>query len=263
MAFAKGASAYKTYLESPHGRLRLEIVWHQLSRFMTQAWGAASGPLQILDVGCGTGELALRFAAQGHAVTLLDPVEEMLHLAKENAQALEPPPARPPRFLQASLEDATGLLEQTHFELLLCHTVVEYLPSPERALMPLRSLLTPGGYLSLVGLNRRQEPLRLAIRDRKFEEARRALAEEGSTDSLFGLPRKGMTTEELYAQLEAAGIEVVLHEGIIVFSDYLPARVLEDASDLTALLHLEGEAGARSPFKDMARFLHFWGRRAG
>lgn len=262
IAFAKGASAYKTYLDSPHGRLRLEIIWHQMSRFMAQAWGAASGLLQILDVGCGTGELALRLAARGHAVTLLDPVDEMLYLAKEKAQVLEPPPARPPRFLQASLEDAPELLERTTFDLLLCHAVMEYLVDPASALIPMRALVRPGGHLSLVALNRRQEPLRLAIRDGKFDEARRAVVEEESTDSLFGLPRKGMTTEELSGLLETAGIEVVLREGIFVFSDYLPAEVLEDATQRPALLRLEEEAGTRTPLKDMARYLHFWGRRA-
>ncbi|MBI4390286.1 MAG: methyltransferase domain-containing protein, partial [candidate division NC10 bacterium] len=80
-AFAKGASAYRAYLASPHGRLRLEVIWHQLAAFLQAAWGREAAVRRVLDVGCGTGELPLRLAAQGHAVTLLDPVEEMLHLA--------------------------------------------------------------------------------------------------------------------------------------------------------------------------------------
>lgn len=42
LALAKGASAYKAYLESPHGRLRLEVIWHQLSGFIGKASGGLS-----------------------------------------------------------------------------------------------------------------------------------------------------------------------------------------------------------------------------
>jgi ubiquinone/menaquinone biosynthesis C-methylase UbiE len=38
---------------------------------------------RILDVGCGTGELALAFAAAGHAVTAVDPAPGMLHIARQ------------------------------------------------------------------------------------------------------------------------------------------------------------------------------------
>lgn len=263
LAFAKGASAYQAYLESPHGRLRLEVIWHQLSGFMGKTWGADRGPFQVVDIGCGTGQIALRLAAQGHAVTLLDPVEEMLRLAEEKAQTLEPPPAFPPRFLQGSLEEAPDLLGKNTFGLLLCHSLLEYLPNPRSALVPLRTLLSPGGFLSLVALNRWQEPLRLAIRDGRFDEAKRALDGEVSTDSLFGLPRKGMVKDELLAQLEAAAIHVIAHEGIFAFSDYLPPETLEDPSCFPTLLRLELEAGGLSPFREVARYLHIWGRRAG
>jgi len=261
-AFAKGAPAYQTYLESPHGRLRLEIIWHQLSSFMEKIGGADRSALQVLDIGCGTGEVALRLAALGHAVTLFDSAEEMLHLAKEKAQALESPPIIPPSFLQGSLEEVPDLFERNTFDLLLFHTLLEYLPNPESALVSLRTLLTPGGFLSLVTLNRWQAALRLAIRDGKFDQARRALVGEVPIDSLFGLPRKGMVKDELQTQLEAAGITVVAYEGIFVFSDYLTPEMLEDPSVFKTLLRLELEAGGLSPFREVARYLHLWGGRA-
>ncbi|MFQ5962102.1 MAG: methyltransferase domain-containing protein [Candidatus Methylomirabilales bacterium] len=263
IAFAKGASAYQEYLESPHGRLRLEIIWHQLSAFMAKAWGPNPEPVRVLDVGCGTGEVALRLAAQGHAVTLLDSVAAMLDLAKDKLRGMDTPPPIAPCFLHGSLEEASDLLEKRTFDLLLCHTVVEYLPNPESALIPFRSLLSRGGFLSLVTLNDWQEPIRLAVRDRKFDEARGVLAAERTTDSLFGIPRKGMVTDELCTQLEAIGIEVLVHEGILVFADYLPSMALEDPSHFRSLLRLEVEAGTRSPFKEVARYLHLWGRRTG
>jgi hypothetical protein len=114
-----------------------------------------------------------------------------------------------------------------------------------------------------VVLNRWQEPLRLAIRDGKLDEARNALASPGTADSLFGLPRTAMTFEALRSELEAAGIQAVGRAGIFVAADYLKPRDLEEPSYFNALLRLEVEAGLRAPFTDIARYLHLWGMRTG
>ncbi|MDQ1252888.1 MAG: hypothetical protein QG646_2030, partial [Euryarchaeota archaeon] len=43
------------------------------------------GRLEVLDVGCGTGEIGLLFAEMGHHVTGLDLSEKMLAKAREKA----------------------------------------------------------------------------------------------------------------------------------------------------------------------------------
>lgn len=263
MTFAERVSAYEAYLKSPHGRFRSEIMWQQLSGFMITGWGSELPSLQVLDMGCGTGGLALRLAARGHAVTLLDPAKEMLDLAQEKARAMDPPPCIPPRFVAGSIEEAPDLLAGKAFDLLLCHTVVEYLPNPESVFVLFRSLLNTEGCLSLVSLNRWQEPFRLAIRDRKTEEAVRALAGESFRDTVFDVPRKAIIADELRRHLEATGIDIIDQQGILVFSDYLPPAILEDAVHRETLLRVELEAGSRSPYKEVARYIHLWGRHAG
>jgi SAM-dependent methyltransferase len=43
---------------------------------------AGTGPLRVLDMGCGTGELACLFAAAGHEATGADPAPAMLAIAR-------------------------------------------------------------------------------------------------------------------------------------------------------------------------------------
>lgn len=262
LAFREQAFAYRDYLEGPYGRLRQEIAWRQLATFIERVRGAMSIPLRILDAGCGTGGLALRLAAKGHKVTLLDPVEEMLRLAMEKAKTLSPPPAFPPCFLQGALEEVPSLFKGGAFDLILCHFLLEYLPDPRPAITALHHALRTGGLLSLVTLNRWQEPLRLAIRDLQFPEAQRALLPTTSPNSLFGLPRRGFDKEELKALLEEVGFEIPEEGGISIFADYLPKTVIEEPSMFEALLSLEEEAGTSSPLKDVARYLHLFGRKA-
>lgn len=52
---------------------------------------AGSRPLDVLDLGCGTGTLCCALAAQGHRVTGVDPAEAMLNIAqrKPHAQQVE------------------------------------------------------------------------------------------------------------------------------------------------------------------------------
>lgn len=47
----------------------------------------AQGPCRILDLGCGTGSVALRLASLGHTVTGLDPAPGMLGIARQKDKA--------------------------------------------------------------------------------------------------------------------------------------------------------------------------------
>ncbi len=67
-------------------------------------------PQIILDMGCGTGQLACAFAAQGHQVTGADPAAAMLAVARAR------PGGDQVRWIQA---DAAGLDVPTRFDLIV------------------------------------------------------------------------------------------------------------------------------------------------
>src|SRR5579864_6296130 len=80
--FQTDAEKYAAYLETPEGRLRLDLALANLQEFLPQA----TRSLRALDLGCGTGAIAVRLARLGLHVTLLDASAPMLDFAKRAAQ---------------------------------------------------------------------------------------------------------------------------------------------------------------------------------
>src|SRR6516225_4938193 len=70
--------------EASHGLLNdtQSRAWHELISRV-----AGSVPLDVLDVGCGTGFLSLLLAELGHRVTGIDLAEAMLAMARGKAAA--------------------------------------------------------------------------------------------------------------------------------------------------------------------------------
>ena len=76
--FDADPSAYAEYLRTPLGRLRSELAWRNLERELPRPRAI---PPCALDLGAGTGELALRLAEAGWSVTLVDGSHRMLDQA--------------------------------------------------------------------------------------------------------------------------------------------------------------------------------------
>lgn len=104
---------------------------------------AGQPPQVILDMGCGTGQLACAFAAQGHQVTGADPAAAMLAVARAR------PGGDQVRWIQA---DAAGLAVPTRFDLIVLTGHVFQLLLGDRdvraALGTLRRHLAPAGRLA-------------------------------------------------------------------------------------------------------------------
>src|SRR5438477_4597251 len=80
--FRSGAEKYANYLETPEGRLRLDLAFANLEEFLPHN----PRSLHALDLGGGTGAIAVRLARLGIHVTLLDASQAMLDFAMRAAR---------------------------------------------------------------------------------------------------------------------------------------------------------------------------------
>ncbi|MFK4156675.1 class I SAM-dependent methyltransferase [Streptomyces fungicidicus] len=96
----------------------------------------------VLDLGCGTGSLALLAAGQGHRVTGVDRSPAMVALAREKLAG------RDAVFLVG--DAAAPPVGEERYDTVLVRHVLWTLSEPDRALRHWRGLLRPGGRLVLV-----------------------------------------------------------------------------------------------------------------
>jgi len=217
------------------------VILHHLRTHLPLA------PLDVLDSGGGSGELAADLARIGHAVTLVDFAPAMIEQARRRCAGLKV------RFVCASADQILALFDPASFDLLLCHSLLEFVSDPQALLGQLGGLVRVGGLLSVVVGNRYHAPWRAALRQQDFAQACLGLDQELPATDLFGLPRRTFYPADVREMLQACGMHLVGEYGVRVFSDLLPT-----AQPLTQeLLALELAASPRLPYRRLARFIQF------
>ncbi|GAA2117335.1 methyltransferase domain-containing protein [Nocardioides bigeumensis] len=238
---------------------RTAVVWAAVQRVLEQS-GSDAGPARILDIGGGTGGFAVRLAALGHRVTVVDPSPDAL--AALSRRAAESGVTDLVTGIQGDLSDlgagVGSLVDESvdePLDLVLCHGVLEVVPDPRAALTTLRDVLRPGGNLSLLVAQRHAAVVARAMAGH-FQQAL-ALLEGHDPASRTG---RRFTREELAGAdglLANAGFEVAEVLGVRVFADLVPGSLLDlEPGATAALVELEQAVARRSEYLPLATQLH-------
>jgi S-adenosylmethionine-dependent methyltransferase len=238
--------------------MRSSLVWGVL-REVVSARSAQTGreALDIVDAGGGTGGFAVPFAALGHRVTVVDPSPDALAAAQRRA-------AEQHVRLTAVQGDADGLdslVGESAADLVLCHSVLEYVDAPAVSMAAIARVLRPGATVSVLAANAVAAVLHRALAGRYAEARHLLLAVEQGSAPPADVPRR-FTLAGLTALIEGAGLRAGDAHGIRVFAGLLSAAGADaDAGAAGALRALEDDAATYPALRDIAARLHVLGHR--
>jgi SAM-dependent methyltransferase len=253
--FKSGAERYAHYLETPEGRLRVDLAFAHLLEFLP----TRAGSLLALDIGCGTGALAVRLAQLGVHVSLLDSSLPMLDLAEHAVRQ-----AGVTQRIELKHGDATqlaALFDAGTFDVIVCHNILEYVDDP-RALLgsAVRMLRNPASLISVLVRNQAGEVLKAAIQG-DLAAAGLNLTAEWANESLYGGKVRLFPMASLQAMLEEASLAVTATRGVRVVSDYLPQEISR-GDEYEMIFALERKLGCRPELAPIARYTHCLAHRA-
>ena len=249
------AEKYAAYLKTPAGRLRSELAWEHLRRFLPRD----ASKHRALDVGGGTGFATVQLARMGHEVVLLDSSEQMLRIARQQAESSGVAPRI--SFRHSGTRQLRELFAAESFDVVVCHNLLEYSENPSTIVRDIAHVLRNDGVLSVLVRNRAGELLKDAVKSRDWKLANANLTAETVVDTLYGNRMRIFAPSDLHEMLAGAGLEVVAEHGVRVFFDYLG---LENPTDETyaQIFELESKLGARPEFFAIARYIQAIARRS-
>jgi len=238
-------------------------VVRDILRTVISALAAQAGRarLDILDAGGGTGGFAVPLAGLGHNVTVIDPSPDSLAAAERRAAEMNVPLS----VVQGDVTDLTMMAGEASVDLVLCHSVLEYVDSPADAMASIAQVLRPAGAVSVLAASSVAAVIHRALAGR-FDDARRLLAEIDSGSGTgpgpgMARPRR-FTLAAVVGLIEGAGLRAGRAHGVRVFADLVPGMFADaDPGAADALLALEQAASAHPAFHDIATQFHIVGYR--
>jgi S-adenosylmethionine-dependent methyltransferase len=238
--------------------VRTAVVWEVLRTALTaRAAAAGRAGLDVVDAGGGTGGFAVPLAELGHQVTVVDPSPDALAALERRAADS----GVSVRGVQGDAHDLLGLVGAGAADMVLCHSVLEYVDEPATTMASLAETVRPGGAVSVLAAGRLAAVLHRALAGH-FDDSRRVLADAaGRWGERDPMPRR-FTRADLIDLATGAGLRVAEVHGIRIFADLVAGSVDADHEAAAALIALESAASTHSVLSDLATQLHVLALRA-
>lgn len=230
--------------------IRTALVWDRVLATATAQSARLGRPLRVIDLGGGTGGVAVPLAGYGHDVTVVDPSLDAL--AALDRRINDAGVSDRVRAVQGDALTLPQVYPLGNVDLVCCHGVLEVVDDPASTVLALSVALAPDGVVSLVVAQRLAAVLARALAGR-FAQAQHAL---DSPDGRWGdndpTPRR-FDIDDVRDMLTAAGLTIVEAHGVRIFSDLVPSAYLDTESDREALLDLERRIGTHPDHALLAR----------
>ncbi len=234
---------------SRRGDARTAVVWEGLRTLLE-----GRPPVRVLDVGGGTGGFAVRVAALGHHVTVVDPSPDALAILDRRSE--ETGVADRVVGVQGDLDTVPGLVPDAGIDVVLCHGVLERVEDHAGAVQSIAEVLRPGGTLSLLVGQLHAAVVARAVAGH-FRQARGLLDGGAATD-----PVHRFTVAEATRLLEDAGFTDVTVHGVRVFSDLVPSSLVDlEPGAAAALAELEHAVSELPEYLTLATQIHLLATR--
>ncbi|WP_158527341.1 methyltransferase domain-containing protein [Pelagibaculum spongiae] len=239
----------KNIYTSRKGQLRLETLWRDINQQIPEL---NQQPLNILDAGGGQGQFSLMLAAQGHKITLCDYSEAMLELAHQNFRdaGLESQIT----LLHSPIQELPHWLAGEQFDGILCHAVTEWLADPQETLSVLPEMIRSGGWLSLMAYNLDALIFFNIVRG----NLDRVLAQQFRGTGKTLTPTNPQKPDTVLSWINQWGLTLKSQTGIRCFGDWLQGDWKESETELEKLQQIEQMYSQLEPFKNLARYIHFF-----
>jgi SAM-dependent methyltransferase len=219
-------------------------------------------PPRVLDVGGGSGVLAVPLAAAGCVVTVVEPSPNAL--ATLARRAGDAGVADRITAVQGDTDALPRLVPADEADLVLGHGVLEVVDDPSVAVAALTTALAPGGAVSILVANRYAAVLHRALAGRLTDALHLLNDTTGQVPGTGDTPLRRFDVDGLAALLTGAGLDVEVLQGHGVVADLVPGSVLESTPGAAdTLAELELAAATRPPLRDVAARLHALARRSG
>ena len=242
--------------------VRTSAVWDSVRDLVTRRSGELGRPLRVVDLGGGTGGLAVPIAALGHHVTVVDPSPDAL--AALTRRAGDAGGADRGGAGQGAAAPRLEVHPDADADLVCCHGTLEVVDDPAATMRAVAAVLADGGHVSLLVAQRLAVVLARALSGH-FAQARHALtSEDGRWGPGDPLPRR-FDAAGVTALVSEAGLTVQDSHGVRIFSDLVPSAFIDSEDDRLLLLELERAASRHPDYAFLGQLgaaLHVLARRA-
>lgn len=235
----------------PELRRRRSVSQTQLADLLAQRlaeWSASHPGRDVIDLGGGTGGVAIGLGERGYRVRVVDPSPDAL--AALERRTAEQGLGDAVTGAQGDATELIDLVGTDCADVVVCHKVLEVVDDPPAALAAIASVLRPGGALSLVVAQRHAAVLTQALAGH-IAQARRTWHDSTRFDR-----------DRILALVADAGLTVVAVDGVGAVADHVAEAVLDAEPGAHAeLVALESEIAADPFFQAIASHLHVFAVR--